>query len=122
MLKAEKANALLNFLLKDLSTGKQTDVINEIFYDKCDSIDKILFSNKGYKDYIERLKELYDLLEKSKANKEILKLVDDYIDLSSENMGYSNQLFYRIGFKDGLSLLLATMNGDDINAVYNKPR
>ena len=96
MLKTDKANALLNFLLKDLSVGKQTEVINEIFYDKCDSIDKILFSNKGFKSYIERLKGMYDVLEKSNADKEILKLVDDYIDLSSENMGYSNQLFYRI--------------------------
>ena len=120
MLNKEKANLLLSSLVKDFPKNKEGDIVNEIFYDRCNTIDKIVFSNTGYKNYIDKLKELYDKLENSNANKSIIKLVDKYIDLSSENFGCTNQLFYRIGFKDGLTILLSALEGDDVNAVYNK--
>ena len=96
--------SLVEVLSKELSTDEKKDLIDEI-----------LSNNEEYKNYLEKITAGQKQLSKSLIeNLSVLKLLDDYINLSTENLSYCNELFYKIGMKDGLTILLSAV-GDDVN-------
>jgi len=116
MLKKEIVSSLLEVINKKLPKDKEVDLIDEILDNRWDEIDEMLSNNIDYKNYLDKINAQQKELSKSLIqNLYILKLLDNYINLSTENLSYCNELFYKIGLKDGLTILLSAI-GDDVNA------
>jgi hypothetical protein len=108
MLSKETMTKLIEKLSNSLNGEESTDLIDKIYDSRIDDIDIIVSKDSIYKENLEKLKNKENEIIK------ISKTLYEYIEMKDEYLACSNELYYKIGLKDGLAVLLSAMEGDDL--------
>lgn len=118
MLKRELVFKLLGIVNRNLENDKQEDLLIELLQYRFDELDDLLFKNGHYRKCLAYINKKYKELEQDlKDRKSTLKLLDEYIEISNNNLTYCDEFFYKVGLKDGLNLLLSTIKSEELGKI-----
>lgn len=120
MSKSGNSELILKEINKDLKISKETKFIEELYENRIMEIQGIIINNAEYENTEHELKEIKSKLYKMLENNiDIIKLIEEYQEVSSKLDIVYEKIIYKIGIHDGISFIKEGIGSIDIKENIN---